>query len=417
VTSCPAYRTKSLGLNAGAIIWDSTPLEYAFRKRADLSSQVWAAVAEEENKVLGIVYAGRSMGRDVKDIARDLETFISYPDGGARVLGRWGKLEPGDAEYVKRFGQAGIDYRTMRIMRTETAAMLADEQADIARDSDISDGMVDWVLEPGRDGWNCRCAEVASLGPYHIDELGDAIPLHPNCNCTLRPHLKTDEELLAEFEREMEEEESAGEEPEPELEKEPERDIPDVIEETLGVQRGEPIEPREALRLTNRHFSDGRREYMVNCQRCVPTYELRRRGYNVEAMPAPKENSLFGFEGFEGAEVFGSKELGGDGTLVNKKELIRRLALMPDGARTGVIFEWAGDKKEGHTIVCEKINGVLHFIDPQRNIPDRSAALDIIKKNKGFSYYRMDNLEFKDIFQDYYKKTIDWSSIAKKVGK
>ena len=189
--------------DTGNIIWDDTPLEYAFTKRAELSGQVWRAVEEEEANIFAIVQTGRAMGRDVKDIARDLETFIAYPDGGGRVLGRWGKLEPGDEAYVKRFGRAGIDYRTMRIMRTETAAMLADEQAAIARDSSISSGLVDWVLEPGRDGWNCRCAELAAGGPYNIDDLPAAIPLHPNCNCQLRPRLLTDDEVFEQFEKEL----------------------------------------------------------------------------------------------------------------------------------------------------------------------------------------------------------------------
>ena len=35
---------------------------------------------------------------------------------------------------------------------------------------------------------------------------------------------------------------------------------------------------------TNPLFSSGR-EYQINCQRCVPAYEMRRRGYDVTALP------------------------------------------------------------------------------------------------------------------------------------
>jgi hypothetical protein len=84
-------------------------------------------------------------------------------------------------EYHRRFGAAGIDYRTMRIMRTETAVALAERQESIARNSDICTGMVDWVLQKGRDGWNCKCAEYAGKGPYDVDRLPGPVPLHPNC--------------------------------------------------------------------------------------------------------------------------------------------------------------------------------------------------------------------------------------------
>jgi hypothetical protein len=104
-------------------------------------------------------------------------------------------------EYHGRLGAAGIDYRTMRIMRTETAAALADRQEGIARNSDICTGKVDWVLQKGRDGWNCNCAEYAAEGPYDVDNLPGPIPNHPNCNCQLRPHLKSDAEIREEFRR------------------------------------------------------------------------------------------------------------------------------------------------------------------------------------------------------------------------
>jgi hypothetical protein len=104
-------------------------------------------------------------------------------------------------EYHGRLGAAGIDYRTMRIMRTETAVALNERQEGIARNSAICTGEVDWVLQKGRDGWNCKCAAYAAGGPYDVDGLPGPIPLHPNCNCQLRPRLKTDAEIMAGFKR------------------------------------------------------------------------------------------------------------------------------------------------------------------------------------------------------------------------
>lgn len=173
----------------GKIVWTDLPLEYQFRKRSDLSSQVWKAVEEQEQMVLDVIQGGRALRRNVKDIAGDIEQFINYPNGGEKVVGRWmgmfpnteegrrktwkreylaehGGLQPGsddtkvllkqpDAQewisqkmtettkrgtprlpaavkqYASWLGKAGLDYRTIRIARIETAAMLADEQTAI----------------------------------------------------------------------------------------------------------------------------------------------------------------------------------------------------------------------------------------------------------------------------------------------
>ena len=39
------------------------------------------------------------------------------------------------------------------------------------------------------------------------------------------------------------------------------------------------------LHKSNPNYKEGF-EWQINCQRCVPTYEMRRRGYNVTALPA-----------------------------------------------------------------------------------------------------------------------------------
>jgi hypothetical protein len=67
-------------------------------------------------------------------------------------------------------------------------------------------------MEKGRDAWSCRCAELEAGSPYDVNNMVDKdgndidCPLHPNCGCTLRPHLKTDDEILKAFKEEMAEE-------------------------------------------------------------------------------------------------------------------------------------------------------------------------------------------------------------------
>jgi hypothetical protein len=90
-------------------------------------------------------------------------------------------------QYARRIGKAGLDYRAIRVVRTETARMVADEEADFAKNSYAATGQVDWILKSGREQWGCKCAEYAAGGPYMIDNLPAEIPVHPNC---FVPHTK-----------------------------------------------------------------------------------------------------------------------------------------------------------------------------------------------------------------------------------
>ena len=263
-TALAGYRRDP---QTGIIIWDDLPLEYEFSKRANLSALVWRAVKSQETAVLNVIQGGRAAGRNVRDISRDLETYINFKDGGKRVLGRWrnmfpnteagrrkawqreylaahGDFQPGsdaarrllrqpDAQewvrkrmaettkrgtprlpdavkqYANRLGSAGLDYRAIRIARTETCAMVANEQLKIAENSNICTGEMDFVMERGRDHWNCNC-ETYSKGsdgegsPWKVDDPNKPnIPVHPNCMCEWRPRLKTDKEIIADFKKEM----------------------------------------------------------------------------------------------------------------------------------------------------------------------------------------------------------------------
>lgn len=102
-----------------------------------------------------------------------------------------------------------------------------------------------------------------------------------------------------------------------------------------------------------------------------------------------------GSEAFKNAKVYGLYHLGGKA--INKKELERSLNLLPDGARAA-IFWINQDIKSGHVIVCEKVAGNLVYIDPQTGVRGKNALRDCYEPN-GYSWYRMDNLEFDEAFE------------------
>lgn len=146
-----------------------------------------------------------------------------------------------------------------------------------------------------------------------------------------------------------------------------------------------------------------------NCQRCILAYERRRRGDNVEAMPNPypdrsgtsKHPGMNGSEAFKSAKVYGQYHLGGKA--INKKELERSLNLLPDGARAAIF--WVNpDRKSGHVIVCEKVAGNLVYIDPQTGVRGKNVLMPCYEPN-GYSWYRMDNLEFDEAFE--------WNEVTK----
>ena len=187
---------------------------------------------------------------------------------------------------------------------------------------------------------------------------------------------------------------------------------PDPVEQMLGIKRGAPIRRIDAVTHANPDYWQGR-GYQVNCQRCVPTFELRRRGYPVQAMPnlgtngngTSKRRAMNGSECFKNAAVQG---VWGGKPPLTKTALLKELKALPNGARVGIMWLWPGRKATGHTIVCEKVSGVLVFMDPQTGqIGD--STLGTARKGWGYSYYRMDDLDLQENFE--------WDEIVKAVKK
>ena len=87
---------------------------------------------------------------------------------------------------------------------------------------------------------------------------------------------------------------------------------------------------------------------------------------------------------------------------MSKKFLISQLNSLPDGSRCGILIKYP-NRNEGHTFICEKVNGDLQFYDPQTG-EECFSSLD--KASRGyFAYYRMDNLSLSD--------GIDWKDYVR----
>lgn len=135
--------------------------------------------------------------------------------------------------------------------------------------------------------------------------------------------------------------------------------------------------------------------YDDNCQRCVPTYVLRRRGFDVEALPTGqnegidnllKQNPHIVWQK-AGSPVIprstrGSKYFG-------KPEIEKYMKDLPDGAMCEIRCEWK-DEDYGHVFIAEKQNGKVRYIDPQTGKTEVSRYFKDMKPNRT-QFWRIDN--------------------------
>lgn len=168
----------------------------------------------------------------------------------------------------------------------------------------------------------------------------------------------------------------------------------------LGGQ-GTPMSITDALKGANPNYASGT-QYGVNCQRCVQTYELRRRGYDVEALPKPKKNNTI----IWGNECFVDSSGNTPSFTFNQSEKAIRntLANAPDGSRYIIYAAWKN--RSAHVFIAEKENGIIRYIDPQPNKNDVEYYFSLAKENK-FGILRVDD---KDITTDISKlsATVRW---------
>jgi len=215
-----------------------------------------------------------------------------------------------------------------------------------------------------------------------------------------RPRLKTDAEILASLREEVAEDLEVYEGTQEQRDRLEYIDgakgtsLPTTVEDNLHIQRGEPIRIEKAYKEANPNYGTSPEYTKNNCQNCVGTYELRRRGYDVEALPRNARSTDADII-YTGAEIFndhkniGHSMLGGDGTSLSKKLLVEQLNGLPDGSRCGILIRYK-DTSNGHAFVSEKRNGEVRFFDPQKgaelNIADVQAARGC------YAYYRTDTL-------------------------
>lgn len=115
------------------------------------------------------------------------------------------------------------------------------------------------------------------------------------------------------------------------------------------------------------------RKYKENCCNCAVAFELRRRGYDVEAL------------GGHGIQVKDWKRLFANNTstyhyveeegLSPLENVTKQLMKHGEGARGSIFVEWK-TKEEGHYFSWEIKNGEIRFVDSQNGLLDVSSYFD-----------------------------------------
>lgn len=100
-------------------------------------------------------------------------------------------------------------------------------------------------------------------------------------------------------------------------------------------------------------------EWENNCQSCAPAYEMRRRGYDVEAKPFTEENEYLSRNPEAAWDNPDIQATEGNG----KADIEHQMQEWGDGSRAEVIVYWK--EGGGHAFCAEQVDGETRFIDPQ----------------------------------------------------
>lgn len=210
--------------------------------------------------------------------------------------------------------------------------------------------------------------------------------------------------------------------PKPKPTPEPKKDIPPIqptieevnntlIEKKIGVKQGNIMTFEEANELKGNINYGKDRGYGINCQSCVVANELRRRGFNVTALPNTRGDCIPSKLSYrtewawidpvtgltpKKTKCGGIKTVDSWGRIKSKtiKELSAELSeAIKEVGRYHIDFAWKGGRS-GHIITLEKLeSGKVRLYDPQ---PGRLVLWQDLKKQvslrHGVNVLRVDNL-------------------------
>lgn len=155
------------------------------------SDRIWKLKDAWMDDVKSIVTVGMAQGLSPAKIAKSLTDYTK--DGKVALAKRWGALSADAKDIAKRIPN-NIDYRALRLVRSEMYASIQNAQAQAGKDNPGCNGLYDWKRNPGAIHDCKECEDYASNSPYEYDKIPD-YP-HPNCMCAVEPQLRNRDEFV-----------------------------------------------------------------------------------------------------------------------------------------------------------------------------------------------------------------------------
>ena len=135
---------------------------------------------------------------------------------------------------------------------------------------------------------------------------------------------------------------------------------------------------------TNPHYDKQFDAYSSNCQRCVLTYEARRRGYNVTALPTYSGDLLpYGRDFLRGFSNPQTIDVG-----KSTRKITKQMKSYGDGSRAIIGISKGSN---GHVFIAENVHGKIYYVDPQTNSKYNKLSLSKVSRA---DITRIDNQEF-----------------------
>ena len=171
-----------------------TTVNRVYQDGYTFSQRLWIEGQKTQNDIKLVLNSGIAQGRDPIKVAKDLEQYLK--DGKLSLMKRYGKLKAGTKEFAARIPN-NVDYRAMRIIRTETYNSLRDAELLGAESNPGTTGWFDWIRTAGAEDYGCICPDLAAGSPYKASEVPNGP--HPNCSCYVQAQLRNQTEFVADL--------------------------------------------------------------------------------------------------------------------------------------------------------------------------------------------------------------------------
>ena len=349
--------------------------------QSTFSDRIWMYQDQMRNDLGKLLQSGLIQGKNPRALAKDLKKY-------------WYGADP------KTGG--GALYCMERLMRTELARV----QTEAQKQSFERNGFDEYEFIANS---SC-CSHCQDLNGKHfkVEKMmpgENAPPLHPHCRCSTAAYSDRKEyeewlDYLSNGGTTVQWEKMSPEEKEKfKLSLTNSAKSDKIPTNKYGFKEIEGEHTAEAdISATNPNYRSGS-EWQINCQRCVPTYEMRRRGYDVEALPYKTAND----KAFtQWTKIF--KNAKWDSSVASNRgaktqqNIVDKMVEYGDGARAEIYCVWKG-ASSAHVFAVENVGGKVRFVDPQTGSVNCESYFTQMMPSKTMMC-RIDQLEPSDLITD-----------------